>query len=351
MNSVTSKMRIFKKVGINYLSYKMGYPKPFFCLYVSTLQCNLRCKHCFVESPHQYDKEKKEYWDNLSKDLTTEQAKYAIDQLDKIGISVLHITGGEPLLRKDLEQIALHAKMKGMYVSMDTNGTLMTIDRAKSLSCFERIGISVDGIGETHEIIRGINTFEKTKNAIKLLKKYTSSMIGIVFTINKMNYNNIDSVFEFAKEHGDFVTFLPIDNIKELSLNEEKAKEIGEKIIKLKKENYSFIENPMEYIELLPYFLQGMTAIECNVECHPSALYFVLGPSGDLSGCTSLHSYVGNVLKDDIMDMHKQGISKISDTRSKCGGCSITCAIQNSMLFNQSVYKAIVTATSKFLRS
>lgn len=348
MKGIINKINIFKNVGMNYLNYKLGKPQPFFCLYVSTLKCNLRCKHCFVESPHQYDKNKKEYWDNLGNDLTTEQAKYAIDQLYKIGISVLHITGGEPLLRKDLEQIAIHAKMKGMYVSMDTNGTLMTTDRAKSLGCFERIGISLDGIGEIHDLIRGEHTFEKATNAINLLKQYTSSIIGVVFTINKMNYQNIDQLFEFAREHCDFITFLPIDNIQELSLNEENAKEVGKKILKLKTDNYSFIENPVEYIELLPSFLQGKTAIECNVECHPCALYYVLGPSGDLSGCSSLHSYVGNVLKDDIKDMHKLGISKINDIRSKCGGCSITCAIQNSMLFNQSIYRAIIIASYKF---
>ena len=349
-SNTIAKVMVMRKIGMNYLSYKIGRPKPFFCLYVSTLRCNLRCKHCFVESPHQDDKERKEYWENLGSDLTTEQAEYAIDQLIRIGISVLHITGGEPLLREDLEQIAIYAKMKGMYVSLDTNGVLMTKERAKSLRCFDRIGVSVDGIGETHELIRGKNTFEKATNAIKLLKNYSDSMVGVVFTINEINYKDVEKVLEFAKAHCDFITFLPIDHVKELSLNENNAKEVGGKILELKEKNKHFIENPIEYIELLPDFLQGKTAIECNAECHPFALYYTLGPSGDLSGCSSLHSYVGNILKDDIMDMHKRGMSKMRDVRSRCDGCTLTCAVQNSLLFRQPIHKAIITATSKLLR-
>jgi MoaA/NifB/PqqE/SkfB family radical SAM enzyme len=294
--------------------------------------------------------ERKKYWDSLGGELATEQAKYAIDQLNRIGISVLHITGGEPLLRNDLEQIATYAKRKGMYLSLDTNGTLITKERAKSLRCFDRIGVSIDGVEETHEGIRGKNTFKKAEEAIKLLKNHSGSTIGIVFTINKLNYMDVEKILEFANEHCDFITFLPVDHVEELSLSKENAKEVGERILKLKKENMHFIENPIEYIELLPYFLHGKTAIECNAECHPFALYYTLGSSGDLSGCTSLRSYVGNILRDDIMDMHRKGMEKRLDMRNKCGGCSLTCAIQNSLLFKQHISKAAITATSKLLR-
>ena len=344
------KIKVLRKMARSYIGYKLGHPRPFFCVYSVTLQCNLRCKHCFVESPYQNDKKLREYWSGLGNDLTTEQAKYAIDQLDRIGISLLHLTGGEPLLREDIEEIALHAKKKGMYISLDTNGTLVTKERAKSLSCFDRIGVSVDGMKEAHDWIRGQNTFEKAVKAIELLKKYSDSIVGIVFTINKMNYRDVENVFEFARSHCDFITFLPVDHIRELFLDKESAKQVGETILKLKEKNKSFIENPIEYIELLPHFLQGKTAIDCNIECHPFALYYTLGPSGDLSGCTSLLSYVGNILKDDIVEMHKRGISKMQDVRSKCKGCTFTCAIQNSLLFQQPIYKAIIIATSKLLR-
>jgi MoaA/NifB/PqqE/SkfB family radical SAM enzyme len=301
-----------------------------------------------VQSPYQDDKELREYWSGLGNDLTTEQAKYAITQLDRIGISMLHLTGGEPLLREDLQEIALYAKSKNMYVSLDTNGTLMNKERAKSLSCFDRIGVSIDGMNETHDWIRGQNTFKMAVKAIELLKKYSDSVIGIVFTINKMNYGDIEEVFKFAKRRCDFITFLPVDHVRELSLDEEGAKQVGKMILELKQENKKFIENPIEYIKLFPYFLQGKTAIDCNIKCHPFALYYTLGPSGDLSGCTSLHSFVGNILKNDIVDMHKQGKSKMEEVRSKCEGCTLTCAIQNSLLFQQPIYKAALIATPKF---
>jgi MoaA/NifB/PqqE/SkfB family radical SAM enzyme len=349
-HDTTAKIKTLRKIGMRYLGYKLGHPKPFFCVYVVTLQCNLRCKHCFVESPYQDDRERKEYWNGLGSDLTTEQAKYAIAQLDKIGISMLHLTGGEPLLRGDLEEIALYAKGKNMYVSFDTNGTLITKERAMSLSCFDRIGVSVDGMKKTHDGIRGQNTFEKAVKAIEVLKKYSNSVVGIVFTINKMNYGDVAEILEFAKTHCDFITFLPIDHVRELFLDEESAKKAGKTILELKHKNKNLIENPVEYIKLLPYFLQGKTAIDCNIACHPFALYYTLGPSGDLSGCSSLHSVVGNILKTDIVDMHKQRKLKMEEVRSKCEGCTLTCAIQNSLLFQQPVYKAIFTALSKIVR-
>jgi len=335
---------------MSYLSYKLGHPKPFFCVYSMTVRCNLRCKHCVLASPYYNHKERREYWSTLDNELTTEQAKYAIDQLDLIGISVLHFTGGEPLLRKDLEEIASYAKRKSMYVSLDTNGTLMTKERAKSLSCFDRIGVSIDGMEEAHEWIRGKNTFEKAVRAIELLKNYSDSRIGIVFTINKMNYKDVEEIFEFAKAHCDFITFLPIDQVTELSLDEKNAEKVGEKLLKLKQKNKHLIENTMEYIKLSPYFLQGKTVIDCNIECHPFALYLTLGPTGDISGCISLHSVVGNILKNDIVDLQKQGKSKIQDIRSKCGGCNCTCVVQNTLLFQRPIYKAIAVALPKLLR-
>ena len=346
------KIKVLRKMGRSYFGYKLEYPKPFFCVYVVTLQCNLRCRHCFVESPYQDDRERKEYWSGLGSDLTTEQAKYAIAQLDKIGISMLHLTGGEPLLREDLEEIALYAKSKNMYVSLDTNGTLMTKERAKSLSCCDRIGVSVDGVKDTHDRIRGQNTFEKAVKAIELLKKYSDAVVGVVSTINKINYEDVKKVFEFtmAQTHSDFITFLPIDHVRELFLDEESAKKVGETILELKHKNKNFIENPVEYIRLLPYFLQGKTAIDCNIACHPFALYYTLGPSGDLSGCSSLHSFVGNILKNDIVEMHKQGKSRMEEVRNKCEGCTLTCAIQNSLLFQKPIHKATFTALSKLLR-
>ncbi|MCW7071964.1 MAG: radical SAM protein [Methanophagales archaeon] len=347
-----AKFNVLRKTGTSYLAYKLGRPKPFFCVYVVTLQCNLRCKHCFVESPYQDDRERKEYWNRLGSDLNTEQAKYAVEQLNRLGISLLHLTGGEPLLREDLEEIALYAKSKNMYVSLDTNGTLVTKERAKSLRCFDRIGVSLDGLKETHDRIRGRNTFEKAVKAVELLKKYSGAVVGVVSTINKMNYEEVEKVLDFARTeaHSDFITFLPIDHVRELALDAESAEQVGKTILELKQRKRRFIENPVEYLELLPHFLQGKTAIDCNLPCHPFALYYTLGPSGDLSGCSSLLSFVGNILKDDIFKMHEQGRAKMKEVRSKCEGCTLTCAIQNSLLFQRPFYKTLADVLPKFLR-
>lgn len=335
-------------MGMNYLGYKLGHPKPLFCEYFITSRCNLKCKHCILASPYYYNEEQKEYYRNLGNDLTTEQSKYAIDQLDRVGIASIGFSGGEPLLRDDLEEIALHAKKKNIYTSLDTNGTLVTKERAKSLSCFDRISVSLDGLKETHEEIRGENTFERAVRGIKYLKKYSHSDIGIIFTISKLNYMEVDEVLDFARDHCDYIHFQPINAIKQLFLDKDNARKVGDKIFKFKKENMDFIQGVPEFIKLFSKFLEGYTAIECNIPCDPFSLYYMLGPSGDLGGCTSLSSHIGNILKEDIIDLHKKGKLRGKKVRDECEGCSLHCTINISLLARQPFYKLFGLTLRKF---
>ena len=346
------KTKVMRKIGMNYLSYKMGHPKPFFCGYSITSRCNLTCKHCSIYSPYRNDENLKSFIEMFSTDneLTTEQAKYAIDQIDKLGVFILHFSGGEPLLRKDLEEIALYAKRKGMYTSLDTNGTLITKERAKSLTCFHRIAVSIDGIGETHEEIRGKNTFKKTIRGIKYLKEYSNSNVGAIFTINKLNYMEMEEMIDFAKVNCDFIDFSPINVIKELFLDRDTANKVGEKLVELKRKNKYFMENTMEYLKLFNQFLQGKTVIDCNIECHPFILYCILNPDGNVSGCVDICSQVGNILEEDIMELHRRGELMKEEVRSKCMGCSYACVAQNTLLFQQPIYKTITDALPKLLR-
>src|SRR5512145_1982558 len=105
-------------------------------------RCNLNCIHCYSLS---CDKD-------FPGELSTAEVFAVMDDLKAFGVPVLILSGGEPLLRKDIFEISARAKGMGFYVGLSTNGTL--IDRA----CADRIaevgydyvGISLDGIGEVH---------------------------------------------------------------------------------------------------------------------------------------------------------------------------------------------------------
>ncbi|MEM3522015.1 MAG: radical SAM protein, partial [Candidatus Bathyarchaeia archaeon] len=121
---------------------------PFLIVWNYTNACNLKCKHC-------YQKADKPTPDELS----TEERLAIIDQIDKAKVASIAFSGGEPIIRKDFFEIAKYASEKGIYVSLATNGTLITKDIAKKLyDCGVGYAeVSLDGAApQTHEAFRGV---------------------------------------------------------------------------------------------------------------------------------------------------------------------------------------------------
>jgi heme b synthase len=101
-----------------------------------TRSCNLFCAHCRAASDsNQY-----------SGELKTEECFRLVDQILEVGRPIIILTGGEPLLREDVFQLARYAVSKGLRVVMGTNGTLITKDTALQMKAIpiSRIGISLD---------------------------------------------------------------------------------------------------------------------------------------------------------------------------------------------------------------
>jgi len=87
---------------------------PFLVVWDVTYACNLKCKHCYANAGKP-----------LENELTTEEAKQAIDKLDRASVPIIAFSGGEPLVRKDFFELAKYAHDKGIYVAVATNGTLI----------------------------------------------------------------------------------------------------------------------------------------------------------------------------------------------------------------------------------
>lgn len=138
--------------------------KTLFYIY-ATMSCNLSCIHCYVPSSPNI---------KIRNELTTEELFKIIDFASKKMVKEIRLTGGEPLLRKDIIDVINYALSKGLRVSIETNGLLISEEFLQSLKYLSRVyfGVSLDGPKEVHEKIRGKGTFDKTVNAILLLKKY-----------------------------------------------------------------------------------------------------------------------------------------------------------------------------------
>jgi len=145
--------------------------------------CNYKCLMCDIrmkDSPVVYPREAQER---------------DIDALSKMGLIYYSISGGEPTLVKDLPERLKYATNKIPYVHLVTNGSTMTPDLARQLGAtgIQEISISIDGLEEFHNTIRGVpNAFQKAWNAIDLLNQYAPR---VTISINSiLTPYNLDSL-------------------------------------------------------------------------------------------------------------------------------------------------------------
>lgn len=160
----------------------------------STRTCNLNCIHCYSDSHNQ----------KYEGELTTDDAKNLIDDLSSFGVPALLLSGGEPLMRKDLFELASYAKEKNLRMTLSTNGTLIDGENAKKIKelGFSYVGISLDGIGETNDFFRGSKgAFEKAKKAFKNCMA-VNQKVGLRLTLTKHNYKDLHKIFDFIEEIG-----------------------------------------------------------------------------------------------------------------------------------------------------
>lgn len=155
-------------------------------------RCNLRCIHCYSQSNDQ------EYPD----ELTTEEGFALIDDLAQFGSPVLLFSGGEPLMRPDLFELIAHARSKGMRAVLSTNGTLITKEIAQKLKDFDLsyVGISFDGLENTHDRFRGKKgAFKEAITGLRNCQE-VGIKVGLRFTINKKNSEDIPGIFQLLRD-------------------------------------------------------------------------------------------------------------------------------------------------------
>ncbi len=159
-----------------------------------TNACNLACIHCRASAIK----------DPAPDELSTAQAKHFVDELVEYK-PIIILTGGEPLLRADVYDIARYASGHGLRVVLATNGTLLTPEIARKLkeAGIQRVSISIDGAKEeTHDTFRGEpGAFEGAMRGIDILKKEGISF-QINTTITKRNLEEIPGIYDLALELG-----------------------------------------------------------------------------------------------------------------------------------------------------
>ena len=157
-----------------------------------TRRCNLKCIHCYAGAREAQSPD----------ELTTAEGKALIADLASFGSPVILFSGGEPLLRHDLAELARFAVEKGLRAVISTNGTLLSkeqVDIFKSIG-LSYIGVSLDGLKETHDRFRGVRgAFEQTMQGIRTCRE-AGIKVGIRFTVNRQNAEEIPFIFDLIEK-------------------------------------------------------------------------------------------------------------------------------------------------------
>jgi radical SAM protein with 4Fe4S-binding SPASM domain len=284
-----------KTAGIEFQEFKKGfYTYPVLSEFAITHRCNLRCKFCYLEK---YD----------TKEMSTKKAKKIILKLKtEAKVPFISFTGGEPVLRDDLEELMEYSVSIGLKVNLISNGTLLTEEKVKSL---KKAGLRSAQISlesperEIHNFLTNSKSFDKTVKGIQNLIAQ-NIYVHTNTTINRYNFKSMFDYPEFAKSIGlekfSANIIIPIGTAgkhEELWLD---YTEIGDIIdeIKINADKYKieFIwYSPLPYCIYNP-ISKGLGSKSCAA-CHGLVS---IDPEGYINPCSSYPERVGSWLKKDF---------------------------------------------------
>ena len=319
---------------------------PFQIVWDVTYACNLHCKHCYATAGKPWKDE-----------LTTEEAKRAIDIFDRAGVTIIAFSGGEPLVRPDIMELARYAADKGIYVAMATNGTLITKKKAKEMkdAGVQFVQISLDGIdAETHDEFRGVKgAFDKTVQGIKNAVA-EGFFVEISTTMTRYNYKQLPDIIQFGEDLGAnwfmAYNFVPTGRGKEI-FEMDLSPDEREEVIKMLWDELSG-GRKINVLSTAPQFARvALQQEEDNSQkvvpthfynpklagqlvdlaefiggCGAGRFYMSMRANGDLQPCVFFPLKVGNILEDDFEELWKHN-KILNDLRNKdilegsCGKC------------------------------
>ena len=157
-------------------------------------RCNLTCKHCYaLSADHDYAGE-----------LSLPEVFAVMDDLKAFGVPALILSGGEPLLRKDIFEISARARSMGFYTGLSTNGTLIDAPLAQRIADagFDYVGISLDGLQPTHDKFRRLEgAFDRSLAAIGHLDR-VGVKVGLRYTMTAMNAHDLPALLDLMQQVG-----------------------------------------------------------------------------------------------------------------------------------------------------
>jgi len=297
-----------------------------------TRKCNLACPHCYLDAG-----------EGAEHELTTDECLGLVDEMHALGTEMLILTGGEPLLRRDIYDISSRAFAKGIWVVMGTNGVLVNDHVAgKMVECgIKGVGISIDSIDpETHNAFRGgPDAWKYSVRALDICRAHGLEVL-VQSTVTRKNLHEINELIRFAKDKDawSFNLYFLVRTGRGLEMNDLTAEETEACLRNLVESQEDFA--PMFVrAKCAPQFKQisyemGKGGLESG-GCMAATEYCRITPEGDVTACPYMDIVAGNVRRDgftgiwqtstvftDLRDLSRlKGRCGVCEFKSLCGGC------------------------------
>ncbi len=279
-----------------------------------THRCNLRCSHCYQDDYSAFSSRK-------SLEAVLNQYSRLLEEYGFKGY--LNITGGEPLAHPDLFWLLEEAGNRGITTAVLTNGTLIGRREAAELKRLDvdYVQVSLDGLRETHDKIRGEGSFDLAIRGIRELKAQ-GIYVTVAFTAQRENHKELSRLADFCNNLGaDKLWFdrvvIPKDEDKNnLSLSSKEYSALCRKASRLNRQGKISCARALQFIPC-----REKTIYSCNAG---NRLLAILA-DGTVMPCRRLPIEVGNVTQSELLTIYRESPELIklrkSEIPEKCKPC------------------------------
>ena len=337
---------IVKSIAEYGISKPLKLQAPFLVVWNYTDACNLHCKHCYQGAGE------------MSKDeLSLNERLNIVDQLADNDVVAIAFSGGEALLRDDFWEVARYASNKGLYLSLATNGTLLTKDVVRRLTDIgvEYFEISLDSVDPLkHDAFRGVNgAWERTVAGIQNVVAQEGAYSCIANTITNENYRELDALVAFSRKLGVNRTlifnFIPVGRGSDI-IDVDLPPDAREHVLQ---QMYGYLSGQDESFEILTTAPQFSRVCMMNSQngiislahfgaagfsnkvgllaeyiggCGAGRMYCAIQPNGIVTPCVFMPIPVGDLRSQSFVDIWKnaevmQSLRERHDLKEHCGSC------------------------------
>lgn len=311
---------------------------PIFIQFSITNKCNIKCVYCGYHS-------------RIQNELSTDEVFLIIDELAKLGTKRICLSGGEPLLRKDIGEVIDHIKGYNIQCTIISNGILVPA-KLDIIHKLDLIILSIDGDKEAHDRNRGIGSFEKVIQAAHIITNLKIPL-QISTALTKNNMDSLEFIFKIAKKLGCKASIHPLYHSPKdsqgpffyMSTNEEYRKAIRN-ILKAKKKGSPAVFSTKTYKYILDWpdyrkdMIIGEKLKRDSPKCYAGRLFGYIDTNGDFYPCVLFNGAIKarNCIKD--------GVRKAWNfcSNHNCTACCYACLLEYNyaLSLNWSVIKDLI---------